>query len=258
MPRSRPGKPVWFGMRFRRCAIYSLLLAVTITTGCAARELDWDIGFEPASLESTVVRLEARIRRGACPGGDVVWHAQIHPDDPVSAPPELAEGTYCFTARAGDSSCQWHASGSVTANLPMDDGASLSIVLRMQMPESNCATTCNAGLCGGGGGGRCPEGRCAVTCEGADRCEQHCEGGLCPLTCSGAATCDFHCEGGGCAIRCEAASECTATCSGGSCSMTCSDAATCDFRCPAGLCSFSCDTGATCTTSCAPGTCSGP
>jgi len=250
-------------MRNAPAALSVLALA---TVACAPQDLDWAIRFEPATLSSTVVRLDARILKGPCPGTEVLWNETVHPGGGVDEPPELPEGTYCFGARAGDAACQWFAAGATEAVLPRE--GAITVVVRAQTPESNCTATCEAGLCGGGstdagvdpdgGGENCSAGGCTRECDTATTCAHGCSGGACVMRCTTGADCDFTCSGGGCDIQCDTGATCTASCSGGRCNMACSGGSDCDFRCSGGTCSFSCDlTAGTCNTSCPSGDCTG-
>jgi len=241
--------------RARFAAVLPLLLMPLAS--CAERDLSWDIVFEPPALGDGVVRIDALIREGTCPGGDVLYEATVRPEAAgARSLPVLPEGDYCFSARAGDATCQWFAAGSTGARLPLDGDGPVRVTVVAQSPEANCPTTCSAGLCGPGGGEDCPAGRCLVTCGGVDACSRCCSGGACPMTCSVAADCTFRCSTG-CAITCEGAASCSATCTGGGCAMACRDAADCVFDCPGGGCQFNCGPGATCTTTCAGGGCIG-
>lgn len=247
-----------------------ILCAVAALAGCRARDLEWEIVFDPPSLADRAERLDVRIARGACPGTEVVLDATIVPASGEIDLPELEEGTWCFSARAGDASCDWFAGGQAEVDLPRDDGATVRVVAVAIPPEPNCAATCEAGACTGGGGGgttcsgsdvcnpTCSGALCDFTCTDASVCEPTCTGSLCQLTCASAASCDFTCGADSCNVTCEGSSSCNVDCAGRACSLTCRDGASCDFRCSGGACSFACEGTGTCTTDCGGGFCSGP
>ncbi len=223
-----------------------LLCAVLVLAGCRPNPLDWEIRIEPPELRDRVVRLDARIASGACPGSDVAWDETVHPRGSPADLPELDEGTWCFTARAGDAACHWIGEGSTTAELPSE--GPIVITVTETAPASNCRSTCDEGICEGGG---------SDLCEGAETCSRTCAG-HCAYTCEDAATCTFDCRGQSCDVVCDGSSLCDVDCSGGACSLTCTDSADCDFRCDRGACTFACEDASNCDTSCVDGVCDGP
>ena len=241
----------------------ALLIALLLpsTLGCASRDLDWEVGFEPRTLEAQAARLDARILRGACPGTETLWDETIHPGSANDDPPTLPEGTYCLAAAAGNTACEWIASGEQTVVLPTDER--VVVTLMAQTAESNCSMEmCQTdGTCAGGAGPPatlCAAGMCVQSCT--SDCSVTCTGGSCDQTCGGGVTtdCDFNCTGGECNIVCEGGSDCTAACLGGGCNFECRGGlGDCVFSCAGGGCNFVCDDPDDCTTSCSTG-CIGP
>jgi hypothetical protein len=237
-----------------------LAWAVSLT-GCASRDLSWEVAFSSASLEATVARLDARILSGVCPGTEVLWDQTIHPDDADMDPPRLPEGTYCLAARAGSAGCEWIAAGEQTVALPTD--ARIVVTVAASAPESNCPTgVCQVdGTCSAGPPEatlNCLTGNCEQACT--SDCTATCVGGGCRQTCTGGVTteCGFSCTGGGCTVVCQDGADCNASCDGSGCDFACRGNTTdCTFGCNGGDCTFVCDDPADCMTSCSLD-CTGP
>ncbi len=124
-----------------------LLLGLAIG-GCAAHGLDFRLSFETPELRVASRRVQARILEGACPGTTLVYSVDLYAGTEAPDPPRLGGGTYCFTARAANATCQWIADAEATLELPADD-SSVDLVLRTH----DAGRDCGAALCVDG---RCP------------------------------------------------------------------------------------------------------
>ncbi len=135
------------------------VLALAVLLGaCGPAELAWFVTFDesigPAELDGQRWRIEARIQTGACTGGEAVYAVEFGRGEPAMglAPPELAAGTYCFSARAIGDDCQIFAEGFSATELPKDEVEVR--LLRPARPASIC-----------GVGERCLGGECLPACR---------------------------------------------------------------------------------------------
>ena len=222
-----------------------LAASALLLLSCRPNDLEWEIRIEPPELRDRVVRLDARIVEGACPGTTVEWSETIYPSSGASDLPELDEGTWCFAAQAGDTSCNWIGAGSATASLPSDEP--IVVTVTETAPSPSCPGVCTDGRCDDSG----------AICGGALICNESCAA-VCDYTCSDTASCSYDCRGDACDVTCSAGSTCDVDCRGGTCDLRCTGDADCTFQCDGGVCTFACDGTGTCTTSCTGGVCEGP
>lgn len=222
-----------------------LAASALLLLSCRPNDLEWEIRIEPPALRDRVVRIDARIAEGACPGTSVEWSETIYPSSGESDLPELDEGSWCFAAQAGDGACNWIGEGRVTATLPSDDP--IVVTVTEVPPASSCSGICTDGLCDDSG----------TVCSGALVCDETCTS-LCSYGCTDEASCSYDCRSRSCDVTCSGASTCDVDCSGGACALRCADEADCNFRCDSGSCTFACEGSGSCTTSCGSGFCEGP
>jgi hypothetical protein len=118
----------------RALACASYCFSLCLAGACFPHELEWRISFSDETLETRIVKIEAKVLRGGCAGTEVVVErtADLGADLTLS---ELEPGTYGFSARVADSECFWYGAGCAEATLPAD---TVSVELVPIAPERAC------------------------------------------------------------------------------------------------------------------------
>lgn len=139
-------------MLHARVSTMAILAACACSSEPVKHELHWEIVFpaDEPDLRERTARLIATISAGSC-DGPVLYEARLLPDGTTRAPRPrpLPTGHYAFRARAFDSSCVELADGCIQTNVPLANGATLSIgLISHALPgTSNCPEECMLGAC---------------------------------------------------------------------------------------------------------------
>ena len=126
-----------------------LVSASFLLGGCgeADRTLVWRLSFEPASEEARIAAVEARVLRGGCDSSAETWRQRWTREEMGAAMevPALEPGTYSFVARGADAACNFVVAGCTTVELPINDGATVEVILRPDAGGMDPA--CGEGAC---------------------------------------------------------------------------------------------------------------
>ena len=127
-----------------------LLVSVScLLAGCgeADRTLVWRLSFDPPSEEARVAAVEARVLRGDCDSSAETWRHRWTRDEmtPSIDVPSLEAGTYSFVARGTDDACNFVVAGCTTVELPINEGATVEVILRPEAGGMDPA--CGDGAC---------------------------------------------------------------------------------------------------------------
>ena len=193
------------------------LTCAGVAIGCGGGDpepLRWEISASPPELIDRVSFVTASIRAGGC-GGDAVYVAEVARTGAMPPdPPVLEDGTWAFSARAGDTTCRLVAEGCRVVELPTEGPVRIEITA-VTAPIQLCdESMCIGGRCGsgrdagardgGGVDGGTDAGPPGTPC-GSDFCNdcEACEMEMCVARSDG-----FVCDDGG--GRCVAGECCTA------------------------------------------------
>jgi alpha-tubulin suppressor-like RCC1 family protein len=217
-----------------RCVVVAIALALACSPG--ERRLRWEMVFAPMTLGTRAVIVEGRILQGGC-GGAEIYRAEAGRGEVPAMAPRLDPGRYGFAGRSRDASCIWFAEGCEERDVPLGEGALVTITLAPTTETPACAPSeCSAGACASGDAGLRDSGprdagdaavECTIDadCPECRRCEMNscvamtdgmpCTGGSCFIgACCTGCWDGMFCRPGDVVAQCGAAGDDCEMCSG--------------------------------------------